>query len=95
MHPSILISSIATLFIASAAARKHCTTTSTVSATCYHGGPTETIYGPVTETATISVDCHGCQALAYSVVEEPCPVSEPAGRTALSVTPIAAKKPMY
>ena len=95
MRFSILFPSIATLFIASAAARKHCTTTSTVSETCYHGSPTKTVYGSVTETATISVDCHGCQALAFDdIPPHVCPVSEPTGLKAPAITPKAAMKPM-
>ena len=91
MRLSIFFHSTVTLFIASAMARKHCTTTSTVSTTCFHGGPTATVYGSVTETATSSVDCHGCQTLAYTTPGQVCPVSDPAGKTAPSVHPIAAK----
>ena len=75
MRLSIFFHSIVTVFIASAVATKHCTTTSTVSATCNNGGLTQTVYGSVTETATISVDCHGCQALAYATSKHVCPVS--------------------
>ena len=75
MHLSTLFPSIVTLFIASTAASKHCTTTSTTTATCNNGSPTETVYGTTTETATISVNCHGCETLTYSTSFHVCPVS--------------------
>lgn len=75
MHSSVLFPSILTLFITSAAASTHCITTSTTTASCYNGGRTETDFGTATETATISVDCHGCETLTYSTIFHPCPVS--------------------
>ncbi|KAL2044713.1 hypothetical protein N7G274_002487 [Stereocaulon virgatum] len=51
-----------------------CTSTSTAPATCFHGSPTATVYGSATVTATVSVDCHGCEELAITAAHKACPL---------------------
>lgn len=53
-----------------------CTSTSTAPATCFNGGPTAMVFGSATVTATVLVDCQGCEDLAITTAHKPCPVSE-------------------